>query len=519
MKTRIAYSTTWPLILYTTIPLLAVFSIAFTSMNEINDFHKLLSFCFFVSSFIIFISITGYILTSSATVSWVSIALHYVNEMKFEALREVIHPIDALLLYNWMQSDLSLIKNYPILAFFTLMALCVIAFTLFILVGIDRRSAKHLRSPQTAAIFSISLVTSGAIAQKAGHLPSVGSLQFYSQLSANTGIRPSYLVASIRQMATMKAEMALHESGGAVGVELNLSQCIDCPDLVIYHVESVFEPNMIDEYSNDRSIGNKVSSALNDYSGLLETSIYGGRSMISEFELLCGTKHKSLGFAGNYPNLFLRPFIGRCAPQQLVDLGYESTVLYTTPYDQNHAGSMFRAYGFNEFRDSRVLELPERWDMMRDTYLVNEAIRLLRQPRNKPRLLFVSTMFNHGPHGNRESAETFREIFSLELAKNDEVKDYVNRLNHSIAEMERLEKEIASLPNKTAILYYGDHQPNLSINYASRYKATFGELVQFITFYRIAMNWGEKIGKNLNELKPVHITKLSKLYLDMAMRN
>jgi hypothetical protein len=99
-------------------------------------------------------------------------------------------------------------------------------------------------------------------------------------------------------------------------------------------------------------------------------------------------------------------------------------------------------------------------------------------------------MYNHGPHGASRIEELYPGPYAIDRAGDGATQDYLNRLNDSLAQMRRLEEAVAKLPWRTAILFYGDHQPNIPVTYTAAARNEHGASARFITFYRWAINWG-----------------------------
>ena len=64
--------------------------------------------------------------------------------------------------------------------------------------------------------------------------------------------------------------------------------------------------------------------------------------------------------------------------------------------------------------------------------------------------------------------------------------------NDSITAFRRLEQMIALSKIPTVVIYYGDHQPSIQLEFSDDAIARYGlENIRHITFYRLARNFGE----------------------------
>jgi phosphoglycerol transferase MdoB-like AlkP superfamily enzyme len=473
---------------------------AYVAFNELTTGAGVTVFVGMVASFLTLVLLTKRPLGVSLLACLLLGTISLLNAVKYSYLREMIHPIDFYLLLSWIGNDLSFLGAYWKVVGFGALGLAAVVLgsaVLWVFEGWVLR--RFLRTPnlmQPALVFAALAAIYWAAFSSGSYLSSAVALSFYSQLTINTGPRLSYLQMALEQMQRIRSELSALSDDAGRGIDESgkggtdtVEVCKGCPDLIVYHVESVFDPNMMEPYAGSGSLSEHLRGPLASEFGSLRTNVFGGRSMISEFELLCGVHHGLFGVAGTYPNLFLQPFIQRCGPRQLRRLGYETTAFYTTPATVNHSGDMFRAYGIETFVDSEALGLPPQWHAMRDKHLVDAALEILSRPRVRPRLIFISAMFNHGPHGSHRLTERYSGPYDIERAENPAVMDYMNRLNDTIGQIQRLDKAVADLPHRAAVLYYGDHQPSIPAEFSSHSREQFGEDLKFITFYRIAANW------------------------------
>ena len=161
---------------------------------------------------------------------------------------------------------------------------------------------------------------------------------------------------------------------------------------------------------------------------------------------------------------------------------------------------VYKAYGVDKIFEPGSMGIPIQWFEMRDKFFVDAAIDLLQRPRTVPRLIMLLTVWNHGPHGRSTYADRSeiysgprREIFSgpydISQVGNEQLKDYINRLNNSITAYRRLEDYIEMSPVPTVIVYYGDHHPGFPRDFSEHSRHRFGNEVSYVTFYRIARNF------------------------------
>ena len=156
---------------------------------------------------------------------------------------------------------------------------------------------------------------------------------------AYNGLRISSVVLQVGQLTRMDREIkSLQAEARDFGLlsapaSATAATCgtAGCPDIVIVHLESVFDPVLLADY---RATGGylgqmeKKSSAASK-SGLLRVHTWGGASWISEFAVLCGVDPTIFGLAGAQPHLNLSRYVKNCLPNYLKRLGYETHAIYT----------------------------------------------------------------------------------------------------------------------------------------------------------------------------------------------
>ena len=114
----------------------------------------------------------------------------------------------------------------------------------------------------------------------------------------------------------------------------------------------------------------------------------------------------------------------------------------------------------------------------------------MAQPSRQPRFIFVSTNWNHSPHGQGSHLETYPGPFDIGKASDDSTRDYVNRLNDTFTEMAKLERDLTARGKPTVMLFYGDHHPAFVKKYAPDLLADPYVRTDVLTFYRFARSYG-----------------------------
>lgn len=239
-----------------------------------------------------------------------------------------------------------------------------------------------------------------------------------------------------------------------------------CPDLIIVHVESVFDPVILKNHTQTPSLAKLLATGNNGAYGSMIANIWGGYSWISEFEVICGLNHKLFGWSGQYTHYNIAPNLAGCTPRELSEIGYSTEVLYTAPASFVNVGVAFKKYGFDRFQDAPSLGLPARQQNISDEMMVKLLIQSLSEKSKSPRLIWMSTSWNHGPHGVKFSKETeYAGPYKPKNSDGELLSDYFNRLNHTVSAMNKLKKYVDQSDRPTAIMFYGDHHPYMTVEF------------------------------------------------------
>ena len=176
----------------------------------------------------------------------------------------------------------------------------------------------------------------GTILLNSRYLAAVAQFHSFDTSSEPRGFRLGPAVAYANRILDAQAE--LRADGGSAGPATEAGKavvasvgCDTCPDLVVVHLKSVFDPRILAIYGDRPGYLHRMNleSPLTAVSGDLVVNIFGGSSWISEFEVLCGIHHTLFGDGGTFPHSFVAPFMTGCAPASLKAIGYRTSAIYT----------------------------------------------------------------------------------------------------------------------------------------------------------------------------------------------
>jgi phosphoglycerol transferase MdoB-like AlkP superfamily enzyme len=434
------------------------------------------------------------------------VSIDQVDQLKFTTTNTRLHPTDFFILMGFLKEmDPSIAIQYRLELRVVFWLVAIVSASLPLLWLLERYSIRRVRlwrlpsgtlfvSILAAAVFSGVLLNSQYIKALA---------QLYSaQLQwEGKGLRIASLALQTMQLNEMDREIksliaAADRDPVMPTPQIRSASCgVDgCPDIIFVHLESVFDPSLLAEYHGTAGYLDRMEalSEARSESGLLRVHTWGGASWLTEFALLCAADPQLFGEAGVLPHMTLSPYVRHCVPNHLQRLGYETHAIYTTFWTFVGVGAGFKRYGIDDFIDVKKVGAPIDWHLQRDKYFVDKARALLASPSDRPRFIFVSTVWNHGPHGHMPDREIFPSPFDLSRAKDPALHDYMNRLNDTFNEMLAFERDVFRSKRPVAILFYGDHHPAFEKNFAPEFPPDAYASTDRLTLYRFATNYGNE---------------------------
>jgi Sulfatase len=438
---------------------------------------------------------TRYVLFAITVIGLFVAAVDAVDLAKLTFVQQHIHFSDLLALREiGLEGALELARQY---FSFVQAQFLGVGLSLVVLLGTFLYEAVALRRWRSFAVPRSGLYIAGALAIgmtaiffNSMYLSAVAAQNLVFQMGGTTPLRYSFLLAGLRQHVELSWE--LHNRSVRFQAKAESASCDNCPDIVVVHVESVFDPVITKEYEAGPGLMDRLGQKQPGRNGYLLVNTWGGFSWISEFELLCGVNHNAFGQAGKYIPITIASHATGCLPQHLKRLGYETSAIYPASGTWLNIRSAFKQYGIDTMHDLKDLGLPSMYGV-RDKVLTDKLLETLRRPRTRPRFVWVSTNWNHGPHGADLPAhrERFAGPFDLALAaKSPKLVDYMNRLNDTYTNLEDIEARLLQMPFPIALLHYGDHQPNFEFDFTDEITRHFADRRRYVTYYRILANTG-----------------------------
>jgi hypothetical protein len=428
------------------------------------------------------LGISGRPLGTSLVITGLLVGIDQADRFKFAELRQHLHQHDLDIILQFIQDlEFGIFFTYSAAASTAAGFLVVLMLSSGVSWRLERPAAPvRIRAFVGVTLLCLSIAAT-EIFMSSGYMDAIRR-QMPARVTADRGpLRVSAMVAglsaSISLTHTLSADAA-NWPPAPIGPAAR--SCGNCPDIIIVHLESVFDPQFEAAFADMPPLAKVIASPLESWSTQMQVHTWGGNSVVTEFELLCSVNHQLFGWGGLQPHVNVAPHFKSCLGNDLKSLGYENHVFYSLNGDFSGVRTAFRRYGFDDFRDFSSLELPDKWEELHDLLIYRKLLEALKSPRTGPRAYFVSTNWNHGPHGLSRLSVRYPGPYDLAKADRPALADYVNRLNDSVTALTAVLNFARSAPYPITILAYGDHHPAFAKHYAQRVLETIDE-PDFIT--------------------------------------
>jgi len=239
------------------------------------------------------------------------------------------------------------------------------------------------------------------------------------------------------------------------------------PNIVLFHAESTFDPNVAFRLSRRAELPLWSARRETRVLGPLRVNVVGGGSWVTEFEVVTGVDSRVFGYHGFYTHYYVAPRVKNSFAAYLTRRGYYTAAYY--PADGSFYGvkKAFQFYGFKDFIDGRDLGLPADWHRVIDRDIVKAISAHGAFERSGPFFYFIATSENHGPHpcqnfrSDREFSTTFAGAASFE--QNCQFNEYLRRARSTSDAFEAVLRHLTDVEARTGrpfvLVAYGDHQP------------------------------------------------------------
>ncbi|MBP6121635.1 MULTISPECIES: LTA synthase family protein [Providencia] len=262
----------------------------------------------------------------------------------------------------------------------------------------------------------------------------------------------------------------------AAKVTLANNGATEKPDIVLLLQESTVNPKIY-----DLPEGTKLPELFmfQQDAGVIAHSqmrvqTFGGGTWLSEFSALTGLDSDDFGSQKSGVFYFIVDNLNNSLFKEMKANGYYTVVL--TPFNRGayHSGHAYETLGVDRIIQPQELGYPGKlqdnlWTISTEDML-KYAKEILAKETDKPVFIFSLTMYEHGPYkeshrddfgikdklSNQDSAGEFSHYMEKIVASDDAMKDFANFI-------EKRDRPLM-------FLYFGDHQPGISLN---KYNSTF----------------------------------------------
>jgi len=204
--------------------------------------------------------------------------------------------------------------------------------------------------------------------------------------------------------------------------------------------------------------------------GPLRVPAWGANTMRTEFAFLSGLDEDLLGVHRFNPFRRFAHHPWQTLATALRDAGYHTVCLHPHPASFFSRDRVYPQLGFDSFIDIRAFPGAERVGPYISDAAVTAKVRELLAAADRPTLLFVITMENHGPlHLEHVAAGDIERLYRTPPpAGFGDLNVYLRHL----ANADRMLGELVTLceqnDRETMLCFYGDHVPSMPQVYAER---------------------------------------------------
>lgn len=206
----------------------------------------------------------------------------------------------------------------------------------------------------------------------------------------------------------------------------------------------------------------------NTVKGHLYVPVFGNGTCDTEFEALTGV---STSYTGAYPYVIQDMENVDSLTSELKKKGYKTLAFHPYSKENWNRFNVYSALGFDEFFDGDSVSDGEqmRW-MLSDYADFQKIIELYENKEEDNLFIFNVTMQNHG--GYEGTWDNFANTVDLS-AQGDfpQAEQYFSLIKETDAAFKELIDYFEKVDEPTLICFFGDHQPNLEVEY---YEMLFG---------------------------------------------
>ena len=202
--------------------------------------------------------------------------------------------------------------------------------------------------------------------------------------------------------------------------------------------------------------------------GTLNVSVQGGGTCNSEFEFLTGY---SMGFVGSshpYAVYHLNEVGG--IVKQFKSMGYSTTAIHPNLATNWNRKNAYKALGFDKFMDIKSFPKDSPWlhNGITDAATYGMILNQLNTSK-KPQFILDVTMQNHGGYDTGNTPADILTSYHVDGGDDASLNEYLSIINSSDNDLENFVSELKTINRPIVLVFFGDHQPFISVAYNDAY--------------------------------------------------
>ncbi len=249
----------------------------------------------------------------------------------------------------------------------------------------------------------------------------------------------------------------------------------ELPDIILILNESLADLNVYLDMEDSKEIFSKMNGVEGIRSGYTVSSLVGGGTNNSEFELLTSNSMQVLTLSAPFVSLNMRE--STSVVSYLNDLGYTTAGMHcgnASNYNRNKAyadmGFDLVRLGRNEFTYAESGNRP--W-LDSDNY--KDMIALYEACGDDPRFMYLLTYQNHGGYEQNDASDDTVAIDGDYGEYTDDINEYLTSVDKSINAFVDLIEYFENSNRKVVVMMLGDHAPAFLSDIPSNRELTAGQ--------------------------------------------
>lgn len=229
---------------------------------------------------------------------------------------------------------------------------------------------------------------------------------------------------------------------------------------------SIYDNIKSSGYEGPQFIKNGLTDALQK--GALDVSVQGGGTCNSEFEFLTGY---SLGLVGSTaPYVVYRLDNVGGLVKQFKSLGYSTTAIHPNVGSNWNRTTAYKELGFDKFLDIDSFDKssPTLHAGITDATTYEKILEQLKS-NDDPQFILDVTMQNHGGYTMGNTPADLLTNYHVDGGDDASLNEYLSVINASDSDLENFIAELKTLDRPIVLVFFGDHQPGISVTYNDAY--------------------------------------------------